>query len=69
MGDFDRAALPLALTKAVGQLPPEQRAALLLREAHGLSYEEIALALGLALGTVLSRAEAALRAALEEEHG
>ncbi len=63
---FSRPALQRALVKAVGQLPPEQRAAFLLREAHGLSYDEISLALGLALGTVrsrLSRAKAALRAA------
>lgn len=72
LGSFDRTALQRALIRAVGQLSPEQRAAFLLREAHGLSYQEIALALGLELGTVrsrLSRAKAALRAALEDEHG
>lgn len=54
---------------AVEALTPDQRAAFLLREAHGLSYEEVASALNVDLGTLksrLSRARAALRIALEE---
>lgn len=40
---------------ALGQLTPEQRAALVLREVAGLSYEEIATALGVSLGSVKMR--------------
>jgi RNA polymerase sigma-70 factor (ECF subfamily) len=53
-----------AIEAAVGELGPEHRAAFLLREYHGLDYDEICTALGLELGTVksrLSRARAALR--------
>jgi RNA polymerase sigma-70 factor (ECF subfamily) len=35
-----------ALTEALGTLTPEQRACWLLREVHGRSYEEIAVAVG-----------------------
>jgi len=58
-----------AIARAVRALTPEHRAAFLLREAHGLSYEEVANALEVDVGTVksrLSRARGALRAALEE---
>jgi RNA polymerase sigma-70 factor (ECF subfamily) len=58
-----------AIQRAIADLPPEQRAAFLLREYHQLDYAEIARAVGVDLGTVksrLSRARAALRAALEE---
>ncbi len=67
-----RTVLREAIARAVGRLPPEQRAVFLLREVHDLPYEEIGRALDLDLGTVksrLSRARAALRIALEEEHG
>lgn len=43
------------LRRALASLPEEYRAALLLREAEGLRYEEIAEALGIELGTVKSR--------------
>ena len=52
---------------ALGQLPFEQRTAVVLREVDGLSYEEIAFSLGIAVGTVksrLTRAREALRAQL-----
>jgi RNA polymerase sigma-70 factor (ECF subfamily) len=61
-----------ALQRAIAQLSPDHRAAFLLREAHELSYEEIAAALGIELGTVksrIARAKEALRAALEDPHG
>jgi RNA polymerase sigma-70 factor (ECF subfamily) len=40
---------------AIEQLTPEHRAAILLREVEGLSYEEISRVLGCAKGTVMSR--------------
>lgn len=43
------------LARGIGQLPPAQRAVLVLREIEGLSYEEIARAVGCSLGTVMSR--------------
>jgi RNA polymerase sigma-70 factor (ECF subfamily) len=43
------------LRVALGQLPEEHRAVLLLRYAEGMSYGEIAAALGLSMGTVMSR--------------
>jgi RNA polymerase sigma-70 factor (ECF subfamily) len=67
----ERRALRAALGRAIAELTPEQRAVVLLREVHGLEYDEIARALEVDLGTVksrLSRARAALRAALEPEH-
>jgi RNA polymerase sigma-70 factor (ECF subfamily) len=49
---------------ALGELPFDQRSAIILREIHGLSYEEIGESLGAAVGTVksrLARARATLR--------
>jgi RNA polymerase sigma-70 factor (ECF subfamily) len=43
------------LARAVEQLPPAARETLLLREVEGLSYAEIAEALGIPKGTVMSR--------------
>jgi RNA polymerase sigma-70 factor (ECF subfamily) len=40
---------------AVGGLPPEQRMVIVLRYTQGLSYDEIAEALGCSAGTVASR--------------
>jgi RNA polymerase sigma-70 factor (ECF subfamily) len=68
----ERRALGNAIREALGQLPPDQRAVLVLREMHGLEYAEMAEALDLDVGTVksrLSRARAAMRAALEPHHG
>jgi RNA polymerase sigma-70 factor (ECF subfamily) len=53
---------------ALDSLPPEFRAAVVLCDIEGLSYEEIAATLGIKLGTVRSRihrGRAQLRAALE----
>ena len=52
---------------AMDQLPFEQRAVIVLREIEGLSYEEIATSLDVAVGTVksrLARARETLRLAL-----
>lgn len=60
-----------AIERAVGKLAPEYRAAFVLREFHELSYDEIARALDVDIGTVksrLSRARATLQAALAEVH-
>ena len=65
----ERRALGAILTRELARLSPEHRIVFLLREYHELSYEEIAQALAIELGTVqsrLSRARAALRRALEE---
>jgi RNA polymerase sigma-70 factor (ECF subfamily) len=64
---LERRGLGTAIQRAVEALPPEYRAAFLLREVHGLEYEAIAEALDIDLGTVKSRlwrARTALRAAL-----
>jgi RNA polymerase sigma-70 factor, ECF subfamily len=52
-----------AVARAVAALPDKHRVVLLLREADGMSYEEIAESLGIAVGTVESRLHRA-RAAL-----
>jgi len=44
-----------SLTEALEALPPDAREILLLRDAHGLSYQEIADTLGLTLEAVRSR--------------
>ena len=54
---------------ALDHLPFDQRTAIVLREIDGLSYEEIAFSLGVAVGTVksrLTRARQALRLELRE---
>lgn len=59
----------MQLQRALDHLPFEQRTAIVLREVDGLSYEEIAFSLGIAVGTVksrLTRARLALRAELAE---
>ena len=53
---------------ALKALPPEYRAAVVLCDIEGFSYEEIAATLGVKLGTVRSRihrGRAQLRSALE----
>lgn len=57
------------LAAAMESLSPEQRAAMTLRAEHGLSYEAIAEALGVEVGTVrsrLSRAKTTLTEALRD---
>jgi RNA polymerase sigma-70 factor (ECF subfamily) len=43
------------LGRGIQALPPAHRTVLVLREIEGLSYEEIAAAVGCSLGTVMSR--------------
>jgi RNA polymerase sigma-70 factor (ECF subfamily) len=60
----------LDLAAALGALPVELRAVVLLVDAEGLSYDEAAEVIGVAPGTVgsrLSRARAELRVALKGE--
>src|SRR5581483_9518533 len=57
------------LAQAIGALPPEDRAAVLLVDAEGFDYGSAAEVLGIPAGTVasrLSRARRALRQALHE---
>jgi RNA polymerase sigma-70 factor, ECF subfamily len=61
-----------AVERALGALAPEDRAALVLREMEGKSYEEIAAILGVRLGTVKSRlyrARSTLARELEKTDG
>ena len=52
---LDRSLTRDAVRRGLAVLPPDHREILLLREIQGLSYEEIAAALGLEAGTVKSR--------------
>jgi RNA polymerase sigma-70 factor (ECF subfamily) len=65
---FDDRHLDVDISAALADLPPEYRAAVVLCDIEGLTYEEIADVLGVKLGTVRSRihrGRAQLRAALE----
>jgi RNA polymerase sigma-70 factor (ECF subfamily) len=58
------------LQRALDRLPFDQRTAIVLREIDGLSYDDIAFSLGVAIGTVksrLTRARQALRTDLRTE--
>jgi len=58
------------LASALLRVSPDQRAILILRDARGLEYEQIAEVLGIAVGTVKSRlfrARSALREAMESD--
>jgi RNA polymerase sigma-70 factor, ECF subfamily len=62
--------LAARLEHALEALPFDQRTAIVLREVDGLSYDEIAYSLGVAIGTVksrLTRARQTLRSELREE--
>jgi RNA polymerase sigma-70 factor (ECF subfamily) len=62
--------LAARLQRALNNLPFDQRTAIVLREIDGLSYDEIAFSLGVAIGTVksrLTRARQALRLELRED--
>jgi RNA polymerase sigma-70 factor (ECF subfamily) len=66
---FSQKELAQRLWGAVEHLPFDQRTAIVLREIDGLSYDEIAFSLGVAVGTVksrLARAREILRAELRD---
>jgi len=52
---LDRARIVDAVQKCLDQLPPYHRTIIVLREVEGLSYEEIAEAMDVPKGTVMSR--------------
>lgn len=56
----------LDLEAGLARLAPADRAVLVLREMHGLSYEELAEALELPIGTVKSRLHSARKKILEQ---
>jgi len=58
---LERAELGAQLARAIATLPAEARRTLELREIDGLSYHEIAEALGVPKGTVMSRLHHARR--------
>lgn len=51
----DRSELSGHLERALGMLPDDQRAVIVLSDVHGYAYEEIATITGVAVGTVKSR--------------
>ena len=64
---FGQKELATRIWGALEKLPFDQRTVMVLREIDGLSYDEIAFSLGVAVGTVksrLTRAREALRAQL-----
>lgn len=52
---LEQKEIETALHRAIGELAEERRILVILRDVEGLSYEEIAQALQLSLGTVRSR--------------
>ena len=52
---LEQSELEAALHRAIAELPDDRRIVVVLRDVEGLSYEEIAAALDLELGTVRSR--------------
>ena len=51
----EKSELKRELSKAINKLPPDLKNPLVLRDIHGLSYEEIAETLDINVGTVRSR--------------
>jgi RNA polymerase sigma-70 factor (ECF subfamily) len=65
-----QAELRRRVWRAIAALSADHREIVVMRDFHGLSYDELALALGIRIGTVMSRLHAArqrLRALLAEE--
>ncbi|MCD6291270.1 MAG: sigma-70 family RNA polymerase sigma factor [Anaerolineae bacterium] len=63
---LDRVVEAEMVRSAIARLPERSRAALILREYEGLSYEEIAEALDIPIGTVMSRLNYARKRLREE---
>jgi RNA polymerase sigma-70 factor (ECF subfamily) len=64
--ETERSELARRLEALVMELPPDARAAILLRHQHDMAYEDIAKALGAPLGTIKARIHRA-RLALKEK--
>jgi RNA polymerase sigma-70 factor (ECF subfamily) len=65
---YERQELRLAVERAIESLPPDYKGVILLRDVHGMAYQEIADATGLTLEAVktrLHRARLMLRRKLE----
>ncbi len=54
-GEIEKRELREAISKGIDELPEKHREILLMREITGMSYEDIAVTLGLSEGTVKSR--------------
>jgi RNA polymerase sigma-70 factor (ECF subfamily) len=52
---FDRTERATDVRRAIESLPQDFREAIVLREIEGLSYKEVALVVGVPIGTVMSR--------------
>jgi RNA polymerase sigma-70 factor (ECF subfamily) len=52
---IEREEIRARIEKAIGQLSPEHRAVILMKEIDEMQYHEIAEALGCSIGTVMSR--------------
>ena len=52
---MERSEIRARIEKAIGQLSPEQRAVILMKEIDDMQYHEIAEALGCSIGTIMSR--------------
>jgi RNA polymerase sigma-70 factor (ECF subfamily) len=69
---FESKETGLAIQRALETLPDAQRAVLVMREVEGLSYREMARAMGCSEGTIMSRlfhARKKMQAALAEWQG
>ena len=59
--DQEAGVIAKDMWRALGELPPDQREALLLVSAEGMSYDEAARICGVAVGTIKSRVNRARR--------
>ena len=59
--EFERHELGARILKAIDELTPEHKAAIILREIEGLSYEDISQVMQCSKGTVMSRLHYARR--------